>query len=194
MWLEIPGRLTTIIPDRLFTEPLYILEKISQSTCFRRLVSLPTNTIVTVESISGTAHRVDGLPRDEHGHDRGLAGPGREFECKAVETGVRLRVGGRETVEEAAAFVAETRRDLGQPDRGLRRFDLAEEGPNVAEAMPLAARARLMATPVLQEPGRFRRDAPAARVWNRPPRIDPAPQLVDHLHELVLLTFRLERP
>ena len=93
---------------------------------------------------AGTAHRVDGLPRDEHGHDRGLAGAGRELEREAREAGVRLRVGGGEMVEEAAAFVAEIRRDLGQPDRGLRGFDLTEEGPDIAEAVPLAARARLL--------------------------------------------------
>ena len=29
---------------------------------------------------AGTAHRIDGLPRDEHGHDGGLAGAGRELE------------------------------------------------------------------------------------------------------------------
>ena len=96
---------------------------------------------------AGTAHRVDGLPRDEHGHDGGLAGAGRELEREACEAGVRLLVGGGEMVEEAAAFVAEPRCDLGQPDRGLRRFDLAEEGSDVGEAV---------AAPVLEEPGRLR--------------------------------------
>ena len=90
---------------------------------------------------AGTAHRVGGLPRDEHGHDRGLAGAGRELERESCEAGVRLLVGDREMIEEAAAFVAEPRRDLGQPDRGLRRLDLAEEGADVGEAV---------AAPVLQ--------------------------------------------
>ena len=114
---------------------------------------------------AGTAHRIDRLPRNEHGHDRGLAGADRELE---------------------------RRRDLGQPDRGLRRFDLAEEGPDVAEAVPLASRARSVAAPVPEEPGRLRSHAPPARVRNRPPRIDPAAQLVDDLHQLVLLTLRLK--
>ena len=152
---------------------------------------------------AGTAHRIDGLPRDEHGHDGGLAGTGRELQRQAVEAGVRLLVDGREMVEESAAFVAERRRDLGQPDCGLRRFDLAEEGPGVAEAVPLASRARsgniplasrarLVAAPVLEEPSRLRSHAPPAGVRNRPPRIDPAPQLVDDLHQLVLLSLRLQ--
>ena len=133
---------------------------------------------------AGTAHRVGGLPRDEHGHDRGLAGAGRELERQPVETGVRLLVGGGEMVEESAAFVAEPWRDLGQPDRGLRRFDLAEEGPDVAEAV---------AAPVLQEPSRLGSHPPPAGIRNRSPRIDPAPQLVDDLHQLVLLTLLLQR-
>ena len=82
-----------------------------------------------------------------------------------------------------AALVAETRRDLGQPDRGLRRLDLAEEGPGVAEAV---------SPPVLQEPGRLGRHPPPAGVRYRTPRIDPAPQLVDDLHQLVLLPLRLQ--
>ena len=133
---------------------------------------------------AGTAHRVDGLPRDEHGHDRGLAGAGRELEREACETRVRLLVGGREMVEEPAALVAESRRDLGQPDRGLRRLDLTEEEPDVAEAM---------AAPVLEKPGGLGRHPPPAGLRNRPPRIDPAPQLVDEPHQLVLLSPCLQR-
>ena len=144
----------------------------------KRRPSLPSLGATSV------GNRVDGLPRDEHGHDRGLAGAGRELERKAREAGVRLLVGGGEMVEEAAALVAEPWRDLGQPDRGLRRLDLAEEGPDVAEAV---------AAPVLQEAGRLGRHPPTAGVRNRSPRIDPAPQLVDDLHQLVLLTPFLQR-
>ena len=92
---------------------------------------------------AGTAHRVDGLPRDEHGHDRGLAGAGRELEREACEAGVRLRVDGGEMVEEAAAFVAEPRRDLGQPDIAVSTASTwQKEGADIAEAVPLAAGAR----------------------------------------------------
>ena len=68
-----------------------------------------------------------------------------------------------------------------------------EEGPDVGEAVPLASRACLVAAPVLEEPGRLRCHAPPSGVRNRPPRVDPAPQLVDDLHQLVLLTLRLQR-
>ena len=133
---------------------------------------------------AGTAHRVDGLPRNEHGHDRGLAGAGRELEREPGEAGVRLLVRRREMIEESAALVAECRRDLGQPDRGLRRFDLAEEGPDVVE--PVVA-------PMLQEPSRLGSHPPPARVRNRPPRIDLTPESVDDLHQLVLLAVCLQR-
>ena len=76
---------------------------------------------------AGTAHRIDRLPRNEHGHDRGLAGAGRELERQPSKAGVRLLVGRREMVEESAALVAERRRDLGQPDRagsGAPRFGM----------------------------------------------------------------------
>ena len=132
---------------------------------------------------AGTANRIDGLPRDEHGHDGGLASAGRELEREPSKAGVRLFVGGREMVEESTAFVAGTRRDLGQPDSGLCRFDLAEEGADVAE--PVVA-------PMLQEPSRLGSHPPPARVRNRPPRIDLAPESVDDLHQLVLLAVRLQ--
>ena len=95
-------------------------------------------------------------------------------------------------IEKSAALVAECRRDLGQPDCGLCCFDLAEEGPDVAEAVLLASRARSVAAPVLEEPSRFRSHAPPGRVGNRPPRIDLAPESVDDLHQLVLLAVRLQ--
>ena len=45
------GSKITIIPDFLFFLPSCILEYISQSTCLRYFVSVPTSTIVTVDSL-----------------------------------------------------------------------------------------------------------------------------------------------
>ena len=80
---------------------------------------------------AGAAHRIDGLPRDEHGHDGGLAGAGRELQREACEAGVRLLVGRGEVVEEAAAFVSER------------------------VARPRSARSRLSAASTWQKKGRM---------------------------------------
>jgi hypothetical protein len=55
------------------------------------------------------------------------------------------------------------RRDLGEPDGGLDGFDLAEEGPCLAEAM---------VAPVLQQARRLGRDAPGVLIGQPPPVID----------------------
>ena len=56
-------------------------------------------------------------------------------------------------VEEALADPPPARRDLGQPYRGLYRFDLAEEGLNATEAV---------VPPVLEQPGCLWRHLPLA--------------------------------
>ena len=81
------------------------------------------------------ARGVDRLPRDEHGHDGGLAGAGREFQCQSVEAGIGLLVGRIEVIEKSASLSAELRRDFGQADDRLDGFDLTEEGPDVAETV-----------------------------------------------------------
>ena len=120
---------------------------------------------------AGTACRVDRLPGDQHGHDRGLAGACGELECEAVETGIGLLVGAFEVVEERPAALPELRRDFVQPDRGLGGFDLAEEG---AEAL------ELVMAPMLEEPGGLRRHLPLRGVGlagakPRPPRAGHRP-------------------
>ena len=72
-------------------------------------------------------------------------------------------------IEDLPLLPAALRGDLGQPDRGLHRLDLTEEGPDVAEPM---------GAPVPQEPRRLRRLLPSARIgklrhrstrWRTPP-------------------------
>ena len=129
------------------------------------------------------AHGVDRLPRDNHGHDGGLAGASREFQCQPVEAGIGLFVGRIEMIEKSAPLSAELRRNLGQPDDRLDGFDLTEEGPDIAETvMP----------PMLQELGGLRRDAPLARVRQPSPGINAATKVVDDVRQIILLTFRLD--
>ena len=102
------------------------------------------------------ADRVDGLPGDQHRHDGGLSGAGRQLERQPGEVRVGVVVGVRQMVEEILADPARARRHLDEPDGGLYRLDLAEEGPNAAEPV---------VPPVLEQAGRLRGHLPLARVW-----------------------------
>ncbi|MNK95195.1 hypothetical protein D3C87_1154210 [compost metagenome] len=79
------------------------------------------------------AHGIDGLPSDEHGHDRGLASTGRQLERQAHQVGIGIVAGLFQVIEEALAILAKLRSDLGQPDGGLGRFDLAEKRAHTGE-------------------------------------------------------------
>ena len=80
----------------------------------------------------GPPHRVHRLPGDQHRHDRRLARSGGQLESQPHQLGVGVVVRVRQVLEEAFAlrFV---RRHLGEPDRRLCRFDLAEEGTDSGE-------------------------------------------------------------
>ena len=79
-------------------------------------------------------------------------------------------IGIGQVVEELPACLAERRRYFCQPDDGLHRLDLAEEGPHVVE---------LVMPPVLEEPGRFWRHAPIVRVGDASPIVHMATKFVD---------------
>ena len=71
---------------------------------------------------------------------------------------------------------------FGKPDYGLHRFDLTEEGADVAESvMP----------PVFEEPSRFRRHLRLAD-RQRAPNIHMLTDLVDDRSDVVLLVLRRE--
>ena len=130
-------------------------------------------------SAAGAAHRIDRLPRDDHGHDRGLAGAGGELQREPAQVGVRLIVGLAEVLHKLPSG-AEIGRDFGQPDHRLHRLDLAEERADVVE--PVVA-------PMVQQPSRFRRYAPLTEVCQRPPAVDGVAHAVDRLRQLVLLVL-----
>ena len=124
------------------------------------------------------ARRIDGLPCDQHRHDGGLARACRQLEREAQQLGVGLVVGIYEMLEEAPADPPHARRDLGEPYRGLHRFDLAEEGPNPAESMM---------PPVIEQAGGLGRHAPLARIRCVSPQVDVPPNPVDDFRVRVLL-------
>ena len=120
---------------------------------------------------------VDDLPGDEHGHDGGLAGAGGELEGQALQVGVGVVVGGLEMVEKALSGLAELGGDLGEPDEGLDRLDLAEEGALVAE---------WVVAPVLEQAGGFRFDPPEVG-GELPPLVNLLAEGVDDGGVVVLL-------
>ena len=69
-------------------------------------------------------------------------------------------------------------RDLGQPDGGFDRFDLAEERADAAE---------LVMSPVLKQPRGFRRDLPLIGIGQGAPCIHMAAHFVDDRGGVVLL-------
>ena len=113
----------------------------------------------------GTADGVDGLPRDEHRHDCGFARAGGEFERDSRKLRVRFGVDAAEALAYGAP-VAQAVGDFGEPDGGLRRFDLAEEGAVGCEPM---------LAPVSQKAGGLRRHAPVAGVGDDAPSVHAPP-------------------
>ena len=75
------------------------------------------------------------------------------------------------------------RRNFGEPDSSLHRFDLAEEGPNATEVvMP----------PVLEQARRLRHHLPLARVRQVAPAVNLLANPVDDGRQVVLLASGFE--
>ena len=126
----------------------------------------------------GTADGVDGLPGNQHGHDGGLAGSGRQLEGQPRQARIGFEVGHGEMVEKALAGATGPRRHFSEPDGGLQGLDLAEEGTNAGESV---------VPPVAEQTGRLRGDLPLLRVWKFSPPIDLLANVVDDCGVLVLL-------
>ena len=129
---------------------------------------------------AGPAHGVDGLPGDDHRHDGGLAGAGGQLQGQTHQLRVGVVVGVGEVLEKPLAGLAQLRGDLGQPDRGLDGFDLAEERPDAAE---------LVVTPVLEETRGFGRHLPVVGIRQTPPLVDVMAEFVDDGGRVVLLVL-----
>ncbi len=133
---------------------------------------------------AGPADSVDGLPGDEHRHYRGLAGAGGELQGESREPGVRLFAGLLQVIQDLPLVPPELRGDLGQPDEGLHRLDLAEERPDVAE---------VVAAPVPEEPRRLGRHPPRARIGQLAPAVHSVADVADERRQVVLLILGFER-
>jgi hypothetical protein len=115
--------------------------------------------------------------------DEQIAGAGRELERDAQQLRVRLFVGATDMGPEPGAGRRAIGSDLGEPNHGLDRLNLAEERAQILESvMP----------PVLQQPRRLRRHLPLIRVRQAAPVVDIAADLVDEPRNVVLLLGRRE--
>ena len=113
----------------------------------------------------------------------GLPGAGGELQRQPREARIGLLAGLVEMIEDLPFLPAALGGDLGQPDRGLHRLDLAEEGPDVSEPM---------AAPMLQEPRRLRRHLPGAGIGKLAPPIHARADAADERGQVVLLRLGTE--
>ena len=124
-----------------------------------------------------SAHRVDGLPGDQHRHNRGFSRACGQLQSEAHEFRVGIIVGIREVVQKAFPGLPCLWRDLGQPNDSFHRLHLAEEGPDIAE---------LVMSPMLEQASRLRGDLPL--VWMQSaPLVHMLAQFIDDRGGIILL-------
>ena len=97
-------------------------------------------------------------------------------------SGVGVFVGTLQMVEEVPTG-SRVRRNFGEPNSGLHRFDLAEEGPNATKAV---------VPPVLEQARRLWGHLPLTRVRQVAPAVNLLANPVDSLHQFVLLIICLK--
>jgi hypothetical protein len=117
------------------------------------------------------------LPRDQHRHHGSLARAGRELQSQTEKFGIRIVIGVFHVLKKLRAGLPHLRGDLGKPNGGLHRLDLAEKRPDVIE---------LVGPPVLKQTLRLRRYQPVLRIQT-PPLIDIGPKFVDDGSSLLIL-------
>jgi hypothetical protein len=80
----------------------------------------------------GAANSVNSLPRNEHRHNRGLAGAGGELQRETLNLGVGVPVRCANMLQ--YAFPGdEMRRDLSKPDDSLNGLDLTTEWASIVK-------------------------------------------------------------
>lgn len=92
-----------------------------------------------------------------------------KLQREAEEIRVRVAIGFFQMPKDMRVLLLAAR-DLCQPDHGLDRLDLAEEGPRPLE---------IIVPPVLKQALRRRGHAPVVRIGNLPPAFEMSPDFVD---------------
>ena len=109
---------------------------------------------------------------------------GRQFEREAGQFGVGVAVRVLKMPEEPFCFLPLARRRFREPNDGFYGLDLAKEGPNAAESMR---------SPMPEQAGGFRRDAPLVGRQVAPPVDLPAYAIDNILQVLLVAGFQLPR-
>src|SRR5450432_118033 len=128
---------------------------------------------------AGAADGVDGLPGDDHGHDRGLACAGSKLQGETDQLRVGVVVGVGEVLQEGLARLRFWRH-LGQPDGCLNGFNLTEERPDAAE---------LVVSPMLEKARGFGGYLPVIGIRPTSPLVYMMAEFVDDGSLIVLLFF-----
>ena len=109
-----------------------------------------------------------------------LPAPVASFSASRINSGLASLFADSEMVKQALPVLG-LRRDLGQPDRGFHRLDLAEERADAAE---------LVMAPVLKKPRGLRRDLPLVGIGQGSPGVHVTAHLIDDRGGIVLLLLR----
>ena len=107
-----------------------------------------------------------------------LPAPVASFRAKRDKLWVGVVVGVGEALKETPPDRTGLWCNLGQPDDGLGRLYLAEEGLDVAE---------VVVSPMLEQPSGFRGDAPVVGIAQLSPLVDLTANLIHHRRYVVLL-------
>ena len=109
----------------------------------------------------GTAHRIDGLPGDQHRHDSGFTGAGGQLQRQPKQFGIGIMVSVGQMLDKPFS-IGRSRSNLHEPDGGFDGFNLAKEGPDAVE---------VVVTPVLQQEGRLGCDLPLSGIRKAAPLV-----------------------
>ena len=124
------------------------------------------------------AQRIDGLPRNQHCHDRRFPRARCHLERDAFEFGICIMACLFQMLQQIFFAFAQFGRDFGQPDKRLDGFDLTKERANGGKGM---------LSPMLQQARSLWCDAPITWVRNHAPLVHEIANEVDVAGGVVLL-------
>jgi len=132
----------------------------------------------------GPAHRIDGLPGDQHCHYGGFACTRGKLERQPHQLGIGVIIGIGQVFQKLASGLTGLRCHFRKPDSNFDGFDLTKERPETIE---------LVMAPVLKKADGFRRNMPVIGILQLTPLVYMKSQIIDDRSGIVLL-FRGGEP